>query len=124
MITLGLDAEPAGPLPDGVLGVIAAPDEQAWIRELTAAAPDVCWDRLLFCVKESVYKAWYPLTQRWLDFKQAAVTVDPDAGTFTAALLVPGPAVDGRQLTGFTGRWMIGKGLVLTAIAVPADRRS
>ncbi|HEY3735621.1 MAG TPA: 4'-phosphopantetheinyl transferase superfamily protein [Streptosporangiaceae bacterium] len=122
--TLGLDAEPAGPLPGGVLGVIAAPDEQAWIRELTAAVPDVCWDRLLFCAKESVYKAWYPLTLRWLDFKQAAVTVDPDAGTFAAALLVPGPVVDGRQLAGFTGRWMIGKGLVLTAVAVPRDQGS
>ena len=121
VVTLGLDAEPAGPLPDKVIGIAASPDEQAWVRELGLARPDVCWDRLLFCIKESVYKAWYPLAQRWLDFKEAAVTVDPDAGTFAAALLIPGPMVGDRELSGFTGRWMISGGLVLTAIALPAS---
>src|SRR5581483_11983056 len=34
VVTLGIDAEPAGPLPDGVLGLVAAEDEQAWLRDL------------------------------------------------------------------------------------------
>ena len=54
---LGLDAEPNEALPDGVLDMIALEDEKARLAELTAAAPAVCWDRLLFSAKESVYKA-------------------------------------------------------------------
>ena len=46
----------------------------------------MCWDRLLFSAKESVYKAWFPLTGRWLGFEDADVTITPD-GTFTARLL-------------------------------------
>jgi hypothetical protein len=30
--------------------------------------------------------------------------------------------LDGRRLTGFTGRWLARDGLILTAIAVPARR--
>ena len=121
VVTLGLDAEPAGPLPDGVLRLVSSEGERAWLRDFAQARPDVCWDRLLFSAKESVYKAWFPLAGRWLDFTEASVTVDPDAGTFSAALLVPGPVARGRTLAGFCGRWMTGRGLVLTAIAVPAE---
>jgi 4'-phosphopantetheinyl transferase EntD len=120
MLTLGLDAEPDDELPDGVLEAIALAEELAGLRTLASEAPGPCWDRLLFSAKESVYKAWFPLTQRWLGFEEAAVTIDPANGTFTARLLVPGPTLDGRQLDAFTGRWLAGHGLVLTAIAVPA----
>jgi 4'-phosphopantetheinyl transferase EntD len=78
----------------------------------------VHWDRLLFSAKESVYKAWFPLTRRWLNFTEAAVTPHPD-GTFTARLLVPGPVVDGHPVDGFDGRWLTRDGLVLTAIVLP-----
>jgi 4'-phosphopantetheinyl transferase EntD len=119
ILTLGLDAEPDDRLPDGVLGAVASADERAALDALAAAAPEPSWDRLLFSAKESVYKAWFPLTQRWLGFKEAAVTIDPAGGTFDARLLVEGPVVDGRRLTGFAGRWLARDGLVLTAIAVP-----
>jgi 4'-phosphopantetheinyl transferase EntD len=80
----------------------------------------VPWDRLLFCAKEAVYKAWFPLAGRWLGFEEAAITFAPDAGTFSARLLVPGPAVGGGPLDGFSGRWLARGGLLLAAIAVPA----
>jgi 4'-phosphopantetheinyl transferase EntD len=118
VLTLGLDAEPDDRLPEGVLNAIATADERARLCALAAAAPEPSWDRLLFSAKESVYKAWFPLTRRWLGFEEAAITINPSDGTFTARLLVPGPVLDGRQLTGFTGRWLARHGLVLTAIAV------
>jgi 4'-phosphopantetheinyl transferase EntD len=121
VVTLGLDAEPHAPLPAGVLDVVALADERVRCRELSAAAPEVHWDRLLFSAKESVYKAWFPLTGLWLDFTEAAVTFDA-AGTFTAELLVPGPVVAGRRLPGFAGRWLAREGLVVTSIAVPVSR--
>lgn len=120
MTTVSIDAEPNEALVDGVLKAISLPDERARIGELLRAYPEVRWDRLLFCAKEAVYKAWFPLTSSWLDFEDADVTVDPRAGTFTARLLAPGPLLRGAPLTGFTGRWMVQRGLIVTAIAMPA----
>jgi 4'-phosphopantetheinyl transferase EntD len=118
LLTIGIDAEPNGPLPEGVLEAISRPEERVWLSDLIATRPGVHWDRLLFSAKESVYKAWFPLTRRWLDFDGASVTVDPGGGTFTAVLTVPPPEVDGRRLTGFTGRWLARDGLVITTISV------
>ena len=120
LVTIGLDAEPDDALPDRVLDAIVTAGERAWLTELMTAQPQMSWDRLLFSAKESVYKAWFPLTGRWLGFKDAAITVSAADGTFTASLLVPGPAVNGVTLTSFAGRWLARNGLVVTAIAVPA----
>jgi 4'-phosphopantetheinyl transferase EntD len=117
--SVGIDAEPAGPLPAGVLDLVTLPAERPALETLSAVRPEVPWERLLFSAKESVYKAWYPLTGRWLGFEEALVTLDPDAGTFTARLLVPGPVLDGRPLTSFDGRWLARDGLIFTAIVVP-----
>jgi 4'-phosphopantetheinyl transferase EntD len=123
VLTVGLDAEPDEPLPDGVLDVVTRAEERAWLRETGAVTPGACWDRLVFSAKESVYKAWFPLTGRWLGFEEVVITIEPSAGVFAARLLVPGPATGGKALTGFSGRWTAGRGLILTAIIVPAGQR-
>jgi len=120
IVTIGLDAEPHEKLPPGVLEAIASRGEQERVAALAAVRPDVHWDRILFCAKESVYKAWFPLTSQWLGFADAAVDIDPVNRTFTARLLVDGPVVNGALLTGFEGRWLVSDGLIGTAIAVAA----
>ncbi|MFF2845573.1 4'-phosphopantetheinyl transferase [Streptomyces sp. NPDC058001] len=122
LVALGLDAEPNAPLPDrDTLALIALPGERDHLAELAAAHPDleVHWDRLLFSAKESVYKAWYPLTGRWLGFEEAEVTLSARENSFRAKFLVPGPTVGGTPLTHITGRWHSSGGLVLTSTAVP-----
>jgi len=119
---IGMDAEPDDPLPRGVLDVISLPAERARLAALAGERPAVCWDRLLFSAKESVYKAWFPLTGRWLGFEDADVTTSPD-GTFTARLRtglteLTEPA-DAQPPASFAGRWLAVGGLMLTAIAVP-----
>ena len=74
---------------------------------------------MLFSAKESVYKAWFPLTQRWLGFEEASVLIDAERQTFTAELLVPGPVVNAAVLTGFEGRWLVSNGLIVTTIVIP-----
>ncbi|MGV9253607.1 4'-phosphopantetheinyl transferase superfamily protein [Streptomyces sp. NPDC003697] len=74
----------------------------------------------LFSAKESVSKAWFPLTGRWLDFDQCAITPDPDRGTFTAVLKVPGPVVGGVRLDRLDGRLRVRRRLVVTAVVIPA----
>lgn len=118
LVTIGVDAEVNEPLPKGVLRDIALPQERHWIGSLARDTWGVNWDRLLFSIKESVYKAWFPLAQRWLDFEDAVVTIDRE-GTFSARLLVPGLRVDGGELGGFHGRWLVRDCLVLAAIALP-----
>lgn len=118
MMTVGLDAEPNDPLPHGVLDAVSLARERDRQHGLEAAAPGVCWDRLLFSAKESIYKAWFPLTRRWLGFEDADIVFDVAAGGFTARLLAT-PGTGGFPLTGFSGRWLVRSGLVLTAIAVP-----
>ncbi|HEY6551294.1 MAG TPA: 4'-phosphopantetheinyl transferase superfamily protein [Solirubrobacterales bacterium] len=118
--TIGVDAEPNAPLPAELLGDIAFPREQAQLAALALEEPGVSWDRLLFSAKESVYKAWFPLAEAWLGFEDAALSIDRSAGTFSARLLVRGPKLAGREITGFSGRWLVRDRLVLTAIAVPA----
>ena len=120
LVTLGIDAEPDSPLPEGVLDLVATAAERASLRQLGMSAPGTCWDRLLFSAKESVYKAWFPVTGRWLGFEQAAVTIGPAAGTFTARLMVPGPERHDPRLDELTGRWLARNGLVVTVVTVPA----
>jgi 4'-phosphopantetheinyl transferase EntD len=121
LVTVGVDAEPNQPLPDGLLGDIALPEEQEWLRYLAKQAPEAHWDRLLFSIKESIYKAWFPLAQRWLGFEDAVVAIDRQQQCFTAHLLVPGPFLGGRELRRFRGTWLVAEGLVLAAIAMPAS---
>ena len=69
---LGIDVEPADPLPAELIDIVATPPER---KRLDA---DPCHSRLLFAVKEAVYKAVFPLDETFLDYHD--VVVDLDAG--------------------------------------------
>jgi 4'-phosphopantetheinyl transferase EntD len=117
VLTVGIDAEINDGLPSGLLEHVCVDQERAW---LLGAPRCLNWDRLLFSAKESVYKAWFPLTGRWLGFEDVMVTFEPAEGRFQARLLVTPPTVAGRHLNGFTGRFSVRDGLVLTAIVLPS----
>jgi Phosphopantetheinyl transferase component of siderophore synthetase len=120
VLALGIDAEPHAVLPDGVLAAVALPEEIPVLDRLAVRWPSVSWDRLLFSVKESVYKAWFPVTGRWLDFTEARVDFDPD-GRFTVRLLTDqGLPVGDQELTTLEGRWLVERNLVLSAVVVSA----
>ncbi|TDL09568.1 4'-phosphopantetheinyl transferase superfamily protein [Mycolicibacterium obuense] len=117
--SVGIDAEPNGVLPDGVLDAISIPAERSELRALPSG---VHWDRVLFCAKEATYKAWFPLTRRWLGFEDAHITFDVDgsgqAGTFTSEILIDPEALSGPPLTALNGRWAVRSGITLTAIVL------
>ncbi|WP_080794519.1 4'-phosphopantetheinyl transferase family protein [Corynebacterium pacaense] len=109
--SMGLDAEPAEPLPEGVLGSIARVGELPQLKRMEESGLH-CADRLLFCAKEATYKAWFPLTHRWLGFEQAEIDLRDD-GTFVSYLLVrptPVPFI--------SGRWALRDGFVIAATSV------
>jgi len=117
--SVGVDAEPHDVLPDGVLDAISLPEER---REMTALPAGVHWDRILFCAKEATYKAWFPLTKRWLGFEDAHITLDVDEsgsrGTFESVILIDGATLSGPPLTSLAGKWSVEQELVLTAIVL------
>ncbi|MFD0974183.1 4'-phosphopantetheinyl transferase family protein [Plantactinospora endophytica] len=114
---LGIDAEPHRPLPAGVVETISTAGEPKMLRRLRDVDLATHWDRLLFSAKESIYKAWYPLTGRELGFEEARLSIEPVTRTFTGQLVVttgvPGPRV-------VHGRYLVGDGLVVTAVLVPS----
>lgn len=112
--SVGIDAEPHDVLPDGVLDAVSLAIERT---ELSALPHDRHWDRILFCAKEATYKAWFPLTKRWLGFEDAHITFDTD-GTFVSRILIDPVALSGPPLTQLSGRWSVAGGLVLTAIVL------
>jgi 4'-phosphopantetheinyl transferase EntD len=169
LAAVGIDAEPHAALPGETLDLVLRDEERARLLVLADARPDLHWDRILFSAKEAVYKAWFPLTRRWLDFADVSTTLHLD-GTFRASLRGPKqparpaaqgwastkqparpaaqgwastkqparpaaqgwastkqparPAaqgwasVAGVDLDGFSGRWVVGRGLVLAATSV------
>jgi len=129
--SVGIDAEPHEPLPAGVLETVGLPEEVRAVAALERADRGTHWGRVLFCAKEAVYKAWFPLTGEWLGFEEASIVIEttgqgprrhhgsPHGGQFSARLLRPGPIVDGARLTCFDGRWTVAAGLVSTVVLVP-----
>ena len=117
--SVGIDAEPHGVLPKGVLDAISLPVERT---EISALPAELRWDRILFCAKEATYKAWFPLTQRWLGFEDAHITFtvgsDGTTGDFVSRILIDSAALSGPPLRELAGRWSVAGGLALTAIVL------
>jgi 4'-phosphopantetheinyl transferase EntD len=114
--SVGIDADNHDSLPEGVLKSICLPEEIAWIR---SAPPQIHWDRVLFSAKESIYKAWFPLTQRWLGFEDVAVTIKPANCTFRVQPAVAMSREREQILTALRGRFLVRSGLVITAVTLP-----
>lgn len=87
-----------------VLDLVMLDIERESLVDTATARPDVAVDRVLFCAKETVFKAWYPLTRRQLGFHEVRVSVDADGG-FTARLVIDCLPHEDARLWSMTGRW-------------------
>ncbi|ROQ69471.1 4'-phosphopantetheinyl transferase EntD [Streptomyces sp. 840.1] len=119
--SLGIDAEPHVQLPSDIRKLVASAEEDRWMSAQQPAGA-IHWDRLLFSAKESVFKAWYPLTRLELDFNQAEIIFRrPEQGvaegTFTAQLLCRASGMPDS----FEGRWLVMEGIAATAVVLPAE---
>lgn len=116
IVSIGIDVEPNQPLPDGVLGVIARQEE---IGSLHALSPShICWDRLLFSAKESIYKAWYPLMKCWLGFEDVSLALDSGKGRFQTRILAPTFRM--QRFIGFQirGRFLVQRDYIVTSVVI------
>ena len=108
IVALGIDAEENLPLPSGMIGLVSSGE-----RDLSRGQGEcgVCWDRLLFSAKESVFKAWFPLFRTWLEFGDVHVRIAPEDRSFTAAVLN-----ENREEITVRGRYAVFGALLLTAV--------
>ena len=109
---LGLDAAINRSLEPKIRERIAASDEEAVL--VRRADPEVCWDAVLFCAKEAVFKAWWPLRRQWLGFGDARVVLDEAAGTFHADVAPGG----GDSVESLRGRFAVDGELVISAVVI------
>ncbi len=114
LLSVGIDAELNAPLPADVVPLVCAERELASLPAL----PGVYWPTLLFSAKEAVFKAWYPLTHRWLDFLDADFSALAREGRFLARLRVDVPDPLHLPERVFQGRFKITPSHVLTAVAL------
>lgn len=117
MRAIGVDAESNTPLADAEFRRIRAEEERSHLAEL----PDISglsWSVLLFSMKESLFKAWFPLVKRPLPFRLAAARIDPEAHTFV--LHIHHPCADDVVFPKLArGRYTWTKTHVYSAVEVP-----
>ncbi len=116
ILSIGIDIEHAHRFRPELEPKIASPAEIA--RNFAGLPPD---DRrmalaIMFSAKETFYKCQYPITEHYLGFHDAEVTIDHDRQTFRLTLLTDIPALNGRQV--FDGRYTIQDGTIFTAMAM------
>lgn len=127
--SLGLDVELAQQLPDGVLSAVSSSRERRNLQRAAQRTPGRTLGTVLFSAKETVYKAWFPVVGRFLDFDEVELHLDVTdgagyegdggadceaRGTWHARVLsqpCPVPVIEGS--------WVIRGGYVVTVCSIP-----
>lgn len=83
---IGIDLEPAKPLPPDLADFICLPAEQSWLDTQRSDERSIL-ARGIFSAKECAYKAQYPISRQFLEFHELSVALDMAKGTFSARFL-------------------------------------
>ncbi|MCP1845715.1 4'-phosphopantetheinyl transferase EntD [Bradyrhizobium sp. USDA 4524] len=115
--TLGFDVEDASPLESDLIPIISS------TNELTQAEAGSSYDRgnvakCLFSIKESIFKAYFPVTRRFLDFKDVHVELDWASMTF-AGYFAGEKSLLGSSVV--SGGFNLSAGVVIATTVVPAS---
>ena len=81
--SIGLDVEPAVPLPSDLERIVCTPTERHWLKTLPTNDRGLN-ARKIFSAKEAVYKAQYLVTRQMIGFED--VNIQFKGGDFTADL--------------------------------------
>ena len=92
-IAVGIDLEPAVPLPAEVVDAVCLPAELAWLEmEGGCERHQGELARAIFSAKECAFKCQYPLSHTLIGFHDLAVALDLRAGIFRARFVHGVPA--------------------------------
>lgn len=117
--SIGIDVELNRPLLPIVVATITRDGEASMIRDLALRNPAVAWSAVLWSAKESIFKAWYPLTEQWRDYTKCAVTIRLANGSFRGRMIEATGRVTAADIPlVFSGRWTTVGAHILTAVVV------
>jgi 4'-phosphopantetheinyl transferase EntD len=108
---IGIDVEPALPLPAELVERVCRPDELARLSTLDGLEP-LTAARLVFSAKEAAYKCQFAITRKYLGFQELGLDLDRD-GTFAVRWLCE--SLEWPQAFRFRGRWRSKSNFLLTA---------
>jgi 4'-phosphopantetheinyl transferase EntD len=117
---VGLDAERDEPLSERAAARICSAGELAALRALPGRSPEH-WAAVVFSAKETLYKAYFPLTGFFIGFRDATIALHPDAadaGRFEAHL-VRRDAPDAAGQRRFEGRYASDGARVISGLVIP-----
>lgn len=111
---IGIDLEPATPLPEGLWENICSAQELAAAE--AAGYPASLASRLLFGAKEAAFKAQFLLSRTMLEFSDLELEFEPSASTYTAIFRRDVPRFANGARLG--GRLRIAGGHIACAVVV------
>jgi 4'-phosphopantetheinyl transferase EntD len=117
---VGIDAERDEALSERAAARICGPGELAALRALPGRTAER-WAAVVFSAKETLYKAYFPLTGFFIGFRDAIIALVPeadDAGRFEARLLRR-DAPDAAGQRRFAGRYATDGARVIAGLAIP-----
>ncbi|GEM_PF-1318140 len=94
---------------------ICTAQELWWINERSAVGDGVPWCKLIFSIKESVYKLFNPIHGVFLDFLEVTVSLDLDRKCFQAVVSENAHNINCE----YHGRYMIGASHVYSSAFLP-----
>lgn len=110
--SLGIDLEPAEPLPPDLVETVCTGPEHDAIKDHDLLG------RVIFCAKEAAYKAQYPLSREILEFHDLQTMIDLAGGQFEARFTRTCPPFQaGAQMV---GRIVIARDLVAAVVVLSA----
>lgn len=113
-VGLGIDVEEDSPLDESLFDVVCTQRERGALNCLTLPLREA---KLVFSIKESLFKALFPLLQRWIDFLDVELRLDLQSERFEARAAFAGAPFAAGSVSGRFGR--IG-GLIFSAVALSA----
>jgi enterobactin synthetase component D len=111
---VGIDAERIGPLPTDLEPLICTEAERSWLSK----RPRDCRGdlaKVIFSAKEAFYKCQYPLSRRFLEFRDVEVALALSVGTFSIHPVAPMSDLP-FDVRAARGRWARTNDFVLTTV--------
>lgn len=115
---VGIDIDSAAPLDADIVNYVCGANELAHRAELDGQL-GADFAKLVFCAKESAYKAYFALTRFVLEFADVELRVSPAGGAFTATVLARAPAIPAFGRT-IAGRFLVLGDRLVTWATIPA----
>lgn len=120
--SVGFDVDMADPIDHGLYDLIGPEGEIDAAAHVLAVPPGTA-AKLVFVVKEAVFKAYWPLTHHFLEFDDVRIRFSPERDDFSATLSAgEAPGLFGQRI--FRGRYGAASDMMFATLLISTDSRT